>query len=423
MKQLIKILMTVVIVFMFTQSAIGQDMNTATGESSLFSNTSGTRNTATGNSSLFANTSGRRNTATGSASLTFNTSGSFNTATGESSLSYNTSGSFNTATGSNSLSTNTSGEFNTATGFFSLSANTSGSRNTATGESSLNFNKGGSGNIAMGSSSLYDNTEGSRNTAIGSSSLYSNTEGSGNTAIGFYAGHQSKGSDNVFIGNFAGYHEQGSNKLYIDNSDTLTPLIFGDFETNVLMVNGSFNVTEIIRNDSFSAGLGHVIIEDNVDFWFKGDAAVEATIDAKIDGTVVFGGEDGSLLTAADIATGYYSEFSVWVEGGIVTEDIAVAASADWNTPDYVFEASYKLPTLKEVENYIKENGHLEDVPSKAEVIEKGWSLPKMDQTLLKKVEELTLYTIEQEKNINEQNKKIDTLAKQVEMLLKIVNK
>ena len=74
-----------------------------------------------------------------------------------------------------------------------------------------------------------------------------------------------------------------------------------------------------------------------------------ATIDSKIDGTVVFGGEDGSTLTNSDINQSYYPNFAVWVEHGLVTENIAIAPSTNWgiSQPDYVFEADYDLPSLR----------------------------------------------------------------------------
>jgi hypothetical protein len=54
----------------------------------------------------------------------------------------------------------------------------------------------------------------------------------------------------------------------------------------------------------------------------------------------------------------------------------------------------YKLPTLKEVEMYIKENGHLKDIPSAKDVEKNGIELGEMNKLLLQKIEELTLYTI-----------------------------
>ena len=75
--------------------------------------------------------------------------------------------------------------------------------------------------------------------------------------------------------------------------------------------------------------------------------------------------------------------------------------------PDYVFRPEYDLMPLEEVEEYIEENGHLPNVPSEEEVLENGQSLGKMNEILLEKIEELTLYMIEQQKQIEELKKQI----------------
>jgi hypothetical protein len=75
--------------------------------------------------------------------------------------------------------------------------------------------------------------------------------------------------------------------------------------------------------------------------------------------------------------------------------------------PDYVFNKDYKLPSLKDVEKKITAEKHLPGVPSAAEMKKNGMDMAKMNMTLLKKVEELTLYVIEQ-------NKKIESLEKRV---------
>lgn len=87
------------------------------------------------------------------------------------------------------------------------------------------------------------------------------------------------------------------------------------------------------------------------------------------------------------------------VEGSIGAREIKVEGSG-WS--DFVFEREYELPTLKEVENHIKEKGHLRDIPSAKEVEKNGFYLGAMDAKLLQKIEELTLYTIQQEKEIKE---------------------
>lgn len=75
---------------------------------------------------------------------------------------------------------------------------------------------------------------------------------------------------------------------------------------------------------------------------------------------------------------------------------------------DFVFAKDYKLPTLQEVENHIKEHNHLPDIPSEIEVKENGVSLGEMQAKLLQKIEELTLYVIEQDKMIKEQGEKMN---------------
>lgn len=75
--------------------------------------------------------------------------------------------------------------------------------------------------------------------------------------------------------------------------------------------------------------------------------------------------------------------------------------------PDYVFEKDYKLPALQEIKSYIDTNKHLPEVPSAKEMEANGINVGEMNMLLLKKVEELTLYIIEQQKQINELQKAI----------------
>ena len=106
------------------------------------------------------------------------------------------------------------------------------------------------------------------------------------------------------------------------------------------------------------------------------------------------------------------------VNGQIRAKEIKVETG--WS--DFVFENNYKLPTLKNVENHIKEKGHLKDIPSAKEVEKNGIFLGAMDAKLLQKIEELTLYTIQQQKEIEVlklQNKKLLELEKRLEKLEK----
>ena len=81
---------------------------------------------------------------------------------------------------------------------------------------------------------------------------------------------------------------------------------------------------------------------------------------------------------------------------------------------DFVFKKDYHLPTLEEVEKHIFEKGHLPDVPSEKEVLENGLTLGGNQKLLLQKIEELTLYSIEQNKNLKEQAERIKKLEEQL---------
>ena len=99
--------------------------------------------------------------------------------------------------------------------------------------------------------------------------------------------------------------------------------------------------------------------------------------------------------------------YKLFVRKGIRTERVKVdVASGVW--ADYVFETEYKLRPLEEVENYIAKNGHLPDVPSAEEVENDGIDVAQMDALLLQKIEELTLYTIELERKLEELKKQIN---------------
>lgn len=150
---------------------------------------------------------------------------------------------YNTGVGNYVLWNNTTGTENTAMGGSALSLNTSGRGNTAVGQSVLAFNTSGILNSAVGASALHKNREGRYNLAVGADALYNKTTGNNNTAIGYGAGHGNiTGSGNVFLGYMAGYQEADSNTLYIENSDSNFPLIYGEFDYDIVAINGTLGV-------------------------------------------------------------------------------------------------------------------------------------------------------------------------------------
>ena len=106
------------------------------------------------------------------------------------------------------------------------------------------------------------------------------------------------------------------------------------------------------------------------------------------------------------------------VDGNILAKRVRVSVdAADW--PDYVCANGYKPMAISKLEQYIKQHQHLPEVPSAEEVEEKGLDLGSMDATLLKKVEELTLYLVEQNKRLMDQNKQLMDQNKRLKELEK----
>ncbi|WP_157637965.1 hypothetical protein [Flexithrix dorotheae] len=103
--------------------------------------------------------------------------------------------------------------------------------------------------------------------------------------------------------------------------------------------------------------------------------------------------------------------YKLYVKDGIRTEKVKVDVSSNW--ADFVFEEDYKLRSLQEVETFVKENKHLPEIPSATEVEEEGIDLGAMDAKLLQKIEELTLYMIEQDKKVNTLIKKVEQLERE----------
>ncbi|MCC9073593.1 hypothetical protein LNQ49_18605 [Flavobacterium sp. F-65] len=99
------------------------------------------------------------------------------------------------------------------------------------------------------------------------------------------------------------------------------------------------------------------------------------------------------------------------VKGKIHAQEVRI--DLNFPAPDYVFANDYKLKSLKEVEEFIKQNSHLPEIPSAEEIEKNGLMLAEMNMSLLKKIEELTLYTIEQDKKNNIQSREIEILKKE----------
>jgi trimeric autotransporter adhesin len=133
--------------------------------------------------------------------------------------------------------------------------------------------------------------------------------------------------------------------------------------------------------------------------------------------SVVFG-DDGSVKIGA-VTTPNVAGYRLYVDQGILTEKVkvAVAGSAQWS--DYVFAKDYNLMPLDEVEQFVKKNKHLPNVPSADEMVKEGNDLGKTDAKLLEKIEELTLYIIEMKKENDMLKKDITAMKMEIQNLKK----
>lgn len=132
------------------------------------------------------------------------------------------------------------------------------------------------------------------------------------------------------------------------------------------------------------------------------------------DGSTFIGFQDAYRGTWIKFLNNGIAKF----DGKIHAKEVEVKANI-W--ADYVFKKGYKLHTLEEVEKHIVEKGHLPNIPSAQEVAEKGINLGEMDTKLLEKIEELTLYSIEQNKQIKSQKEQLKQQSEEIKELKKQV--
>lgn len=327
------------------------------------------------NNYRFLSTVGTNNTfigASGNLTMTANS----NTLVGAKTGAAITTGGSNNFFGVSSGNATTIGISNTFIGSSSGLLNTSGKFNTFIGNSSGNQNTTGEYNVMVGNETGSLATTGSYNTLVGRSAGVSNGAQSFNTMIGYGTGGSTIGSNNVFIGALSGRNETGSNKLHIANSNVGNPLVYGDFTAANLVFYGKTGIN-------------------------TGNFPTSVTV------------------SGAPVNT---SAYQLFVKGGILTEDVVVATG--W--ADYVFDEGYRLKPLSEVAAFIKSNGHLPNVPSAREIEQYGANIGQLTTVQQEKIEELTLYAIKQQDQVEansdllkKQQKQIDEIKAQLAELNK----
>ncbi|MBD2704512.1 hypothetical protein IC229_27980 [Spirosoma sp. BT702] len=427
-----------------------------TGSSNVFigkeagkSNTQGTTNVFVGAGAGSDNKSGNNNVFLGMNTGVTNETGDNNTFLGRAAGYYNLSASnniavgyqagYNMSTGGNNIMIGVQAGNKTSLGTNNVFAGYQAGFNNISGGSNLflgayaGASSNGSYNLFIGNSSGQLTTSGAGNTFIGNGSGYANGTGSNNTYIGNGAGFtgNAAGQSNTFIGQNAGVSSGAvvnnataigagaqvsadnsivlgapspiwkvgigntapNNKLEITHGTNgqsglrFTNLKSTDAasltnQTKVLSVNSSGDVILVSTNGSTREGVAD-------SFWQRKGSFLQST-------------QNDAVIIGNNVAR-TPSGYKLFVEEGILTEKVKVAIknSSEWS--DYVFDDTYQLKGLSEVERYVKANRHLPGVPSATDVVKQGIDVAKMDATLLAKIEELTLYSIKLEKDNREQ--------------------
>jgi hypothetical protein len=230
------------------------------------------------------------------------------------------------------------------------------------------------------------------------------------------------------------FHVRGSGSVMrIDRDDTNPGLLFVKMNSGFTTTEeswfigggGTSNIGDFIIRDMGTA-VGGNGIGDRLKIKPSGNVEITKTLTvgtsniingtiAHFDGRVYISENDGSEEPLPSSTSDEYGNFLLWVEEGIVSNDLAILESSEW--PDYVFDEGYNLPTLDNVASFVKENGHLHNMPSAEEVESKGFTVSDMTKRIVQTVEELTLYTIEQEKKIKAQMFVIEELTARLTIL------
>jgi hypothetical protein len=189
-----------------------------------------------------------------------------------------------------------------------------------------------------------------------------------------------------------------------------------------LDVNGVSHVNGMFVTDAPQAG--------NISTWIRGYASANLVLQGGIhpgsaweaywitatNGVLKIGANGGAEAAVGavnindngDVGIGTTTpKAKLAVNGDILAKKVTVSLN---NLPDYVFDKQYPLPTLPDLEKYIQQNRHLPEMPSADSVAKHGLDLGSSQAVLLKKIEELTLYIIQQNKTIENMKQRLDAV-------------
>ncbi|MFP5471082.1 MAG: hypothetical protein ACLGGV_05765 [Bacteroidia bacterium] len=203
----------------------------------------------------------------------------------------------------------------------------------------------------------------------------------------------------------------GGGRFYNDNPDNFIRIGYNTENANIdnfgkgsLLINWYSGKNVTIGDINHPNGPSNLSVSGNLTIngqaWFN-------------DNISLFNGSTGDRVMRIVDNNGI-DVFRIMGDGKVWATEVNVKVRDEF--PDYVFEENYELMPISELENYIKVEKHLPNIPTALEVKESGIDLGEMNRLLVEKIEELTLYLIEQQKQIEQQQKQINELQEKVEI-------
>lgn len=202
----------------------------------------------------------------------------------------------------------------------------------------------------------------------------------------------------------------GTYGLYVSNQNVGSVHYAGYFNGRATIVNGV--------DANYTSGSGYLtlgttsstnIVFDNNEILARNNGASSVLHVQANGGDVLFCNDENGIVgiginSPANLPAGYL----LAVDGKGIFEELKVELSGSW--PDYVFEEAYEMRSVDELKDYIQQEGHLPNIPSAVEVEENGLLLGDMQTKMMEKIEELTLYIIQQNEQMKRLQDQIDLL-------------
>ena len=301
--------------------------------------------------------------------------------------------------------------------FFWYTANAQSS-----GENGIHVS-GGSSSAAKISSNIGNSTM-----ATGYNSFASGyaSEASGHTSTAL--GREAKATG-AYTGAFGNFVKASANNSFVLGTGFSSNLPLINSAAGIMMGVNSQQPTLTISaaasaNKTGKIGIGNITspsakLHIKADNGERADLMLEATGTSAIyfkntnnsislTGNIMTLSASGFSYTNGNVAIGTMpnNDYKLAVKGVIRSEEVVVELMTSW--PDYVFASDYSLPKLNEVKAFVNKNGHLPGLPSASQVSEEGLGLGDINAKLLEKIEELTLYIIEQEERIQKLEEKLN---------------